>query len=116
MFSALLFSNFSEVVLGEHTTDKDPDCQQKKGPGQSGKCFPKKITRTVEKVIKHEDYKSVFGEPVNDIALIRLSEPVPLYSEDPTSSGAEPVCLPWASDLAANRIQARIVLTHFTFT
>ena len=55
----------------------------------------------------------MFGEPINDIALIRLSEPVPLYSENPTLSGAEPVCLPWASDLAANRIQARIVLTNF---
>ena len=58
----------------------------------------------------------MFGEPINDIALIRLSEPVPLYSENPTLSGVEPVCLPWASDLAANRIQARFFLNHLIFT
>merc|ERR1712004_866828 len=73
--AAHCYDNFevAEVVLGEHTTDTDPDC--KKG-GIS--CFPKKIIRKVEKTIIHEDYKTVNGEAVNDIALIRLSEPVPL--------------------------------------
>merc|ERR1719486_548887 len=48
----------SEVVLGEHTTDTDPDCSRKK-PGSSGQCFPEKITRKVEKSIIHEDYKTI---------------------------------------------------------
>ena len=34
----------------------------------------------------------------NDIALIRLNEPVPLYNEDPKKSYVKPVCLPWMED------------------
>ena len=30
----------------------------------------------------------------NDIALIRLDEPVPIFSEEPSKSFAQPVCLP----------------------
>ena len=34
----------------------------------------------------------------NDIALIRLNEPVPLHNEDPQNSYVKPVCLPWMED------------------
>ena len=92
--------------MGEHTTDTDPDCSRKK-PGSSGQCFPKKITRKVEKSIIHEDYKTINGGPINDIALLRLAEPVPFYSTDPTLSGAEPVCLPWDSEDAGDGVPGR---------
>ena len=88
------------------TTETDPDCPRKK-PGSSGQCFPKKITRKVEKSIIHEDYKTINGGPINDIALLRLAEPVPFYSTDPTLSGAEPVCLPWDSENAGDGVPGR---------
>ena len=100
----------SQVVLGEHTVGTDPDCARKKGPGGGGNCFPNVITRNVEKIIIHEDYKTEDGSPVNDIALIRLDEPVLLYSEDPTLSEASPICLPWDSEDPGRVIKARSLL------
>ena len=40
----------------------------------------------------HENYNKTYK--YNDIALIRLSEPVPLFDEDPKKSLVKPVCLP----------------------
>ena len=42
----------------------------------------------------------ILGSPTqaNDIALIRLNEPVPLYDEDPSKSFVKPICLPWKED------------------
>ena len=34
----------------------------------------------------------------NDIALLRLNESVPLFSEDPEISAVSPICLPWSRD------------------
>ena len=83
-----------EIILGEHDVGKDPDCDN---------C-PKKISRKIGQTncIVHEDFinsPEVTAETYrNDIALIRLDEPVLLYSEDPKSSGLIPVCLPWSKD------------------
>ena len=83
-----------EIILGEHDVGKDPDCDN---------C-PKKISRKIgqKNCIVHEDFinsPEVTAETYrNDIALIRLDEPVLLYSEDPKSSGLIPVCLPWSND------------------
>ena len=38
----------------------------------------------------------------NDIALIRLDEPVPIFSEEPSKSFAQPVCLPWSDYVDVN--------------
>ena len=76
---------------------EDPDCQD-------GKCFPKVIKRNITKIIYHEDYS---GGPnhKNDIALIRLESDVPLFDENPTLSGAKPVCLPWSEDSPARNLE-----------
>ena len=98
--------NFREVVLGEHDTRTDPDCP--KGSVGSSTCAPKKITRKIAEVIKHESFGGRVSAPDNDIALIRLNEPVPLYSEDPFKSAVTPVCLPWSQDNAARDIEVHI--------
>ena len=79
-----------EIVLGEHRTDTDPDCDSKIN---GGKCSPPKISRGIKEIIIHESYtKKGFK---NDIALIKLDQVVKLYSEDAGSSGVMPICLPW---------------------
>ena len=87
----------SEVAFGEHVVGEDPDCQY-------DKCFPKVIKRNVSKIIYHKDYS---GGPNhrNDIALIRLESEVPLFDENPTLSGARPVCLPWSKDSTARDLE-----------
>ena len=108
--SEKFIENCREIVLGEHTTDKDPDCPKKKGPGsKGGTCAPKKIVRKAEEIIIHEDYKTLNDGVVNDIALIRLSEPVPLFSEEPTISNVIPVCLSWNSDDPGRDLQVRVI-------
>ena len=88
----ILFDFDSEVVLGEWKVGTDPDCK----PG-AGWCAPKKITRGIAEIIKHESYH---GSPKyqNDISLIRLNESVPLFQEAPQQSYASPVCLPWTDE------------------
>ena len=98
----VLFSTSSrEVVLGEHDVRKDPDCEN---------C-PRKITRKIGKnnCLVHEGFinsPEVTGETYrNDIALIRLDEPVLLHSDDPKSSGLIPVCLPWSEDQPSRNLE-----------
>ena len=76
------FSFFREIILGEHHVFKDPDCP---------KC-PSNITRYAAEFHVHENYDKKYK--YNDIALIRLSEPIPLFDEDPRKSLVKPVCLP----------------------
>ena len=54
---------YSEVVLGEHRVDTDPDCSG------DGKCSPPKITRGIKEIITHEGYDSESNFK-HDIALI----------------------------------------------
>ena len=91
-FKLILFDFDSEVVLGEWKVGTDPDCK----PG-AGWCAPKKITRGIAEIIKHESYH---GPPKyqNDISLIRLNESVPLFQDVPQQSYASPVCLPWTDE------------------
>ena len=78
-------------MLGEHDTRTNPDCPDGPGP-----CFPKKITIKVAEIIKHNSYGGQAPNVTNDIALIRLSEPVPLSKDNPTKSSVAPICLPWS--------------------
>ena len=85
-------------MLGEHKIHNNPDCPDGKGAA----ACSYNVTRTIDKVIIHEDYDASSVDSYNDIALIRLNEPVHLYDDedlDPEmkKSGAKPVCLPWPS-------------------
>ena len=95
-------SVFREIVFGEHTVGTDPDCIN------GGLCSAKKITRKPDQIIIHEDYL-YYGSTdgfynLNDIALIRLNESVPLYSEDPEKSSVIPICLPWDENSSARNL------------
>lgn len=81
--------NIVEVVLGEHTLGTDPDCEL-------ANCAPKIIKRKVAKSISHEDWNA--GTVENDIALLRLDQPVPLFDENPDVSHIKPICLPWSEE------------------
>ena len=74
-------------MLGEHTLGTDPDCED----GQTTCNYPKIIKRKVTKQIIHEDWNAANVE--NDIALLRLDTPVPLFDEG--GAAVSPVCLPW---------------------
>ena len=87
---------FSEIVLGEHQISTNPDCS-------NGNCNARVISRKVGKIIKHENYDP--AKIKNDIALIRLDRPVPLYNENPKKSAAMPICLPWDENLSARYLQ-----------
>ena len=104
---------FREIRLGEHKISKDPDCPAKASHFRRGKndCFAKVIKRKVDKVIKHENYDAT--KVKNDIALIRLAEPVPLFKDDPTASPAMPICLPWDDDLVARDLFEGNNLHHY---
>ena len=76
-----IYELYREVVLGELRIDTDPDCTNN---GRS--CAPRKITREIktdDQIIVHENYQPGSQTQANDIALIRLNEPVPLYDDDP---------------------------------
>ena len=103
-------------MLGEHKISSDPDCPnpRKRGVFRNGKnknCFAKVIRRRVDKIINHENYDPT--KIKNDIALIRLAEPVPLFKDDPKGSPAMPICLPWDDDLVARDLFEGINLHHY---
>ena len=79
------FCVFREVVLGELNVKTDPDCKLNDGT----KCAPRKITRKItskDQIILHENYISGIDILKNDIALIKLNEPVTLNDENATIS------------------------------
>ena len=86
----VLFLFFREVRLGEWDVATDPDCL---GSG----CAPNVITRTDTdfKIIRHQSYD--YSDRSNDIGLLRMNEPIPLFYEDSSISRIVPVCLPWKS-------------------
>ena len=95
--------NCREIILGEHDVRQDPDpkgCET----NPKKKCFPKRIVRGVAKIIKHEGYGGRVPKLKNDIALIRLDEPVPLFRENQAESSVIPVCIPWGEDDPGNYI------------
>ena len=79
-------------MLGEHDTRKKSDCTE----DLTRPCTPTRIVRNIAEVIKHENYTGG-SAPQNDIALIRLDKPVPLFTEDPSKSSISPICLPWSN-------------------
>ena len=83
--------------MGEYNIRTDPDCNKQGG------CSAPKITRKItskDQIIVHENYTASEAENtlINDIALIRLNEPVMLNSESPATSSVMPICLPWNKD------------------
>ena len=79
---------YSVVVVGEHNLTKDPDQLR----------VAKKKTIGIEKIIVHEDYSKTLyrGAGPNDIALIRVKTPIPLFqNRNKALSNVIPVCLPW---------------------
>jgi hypothetical protein len=80
-------------LLGEHTVGPNPDCIVT--PNGKKSCVAPIFKRGIDKVIIHEQYdpKSV-GGPF-DIALIRVTEMIPLVTDDAAKSSVSPVCLPW---------------------
>ena len=101
-----LYLIFSEIVLGEHQISTNPDCR-------NGNCNARVISRKVDKIIKHENYDP--KKIKNDIALIRLDRPVPLYNENPKESAAMPICLPWDENLTARSLQEGKYLGNLFF-
>ena len=101
-----------EIVFGEHTVGTDPYCIE------GGLGSAKKITRKPDQIIiQHEDYL-YHGTTdgfynLNDIALIRLNEPVPLYSEDPEKSFVIPICLPCQENNSARNLndETNVIMT-----
>ena len=83
---------FSEIVLGETIVGEDPDCWSS---GSPRKCLTGIIKRYISKIIVHEDYIGYKNNFQNDIALIRVDRPIPLFSEDSSLSSIIPICLPW---------------------
>ena len=83
--------------MGEYNIRTDPDCNKQGG------CSAPKITRKItskDQIIVHENYTASEADStlINDIALIRLNEPVMLNSESPATSSVMPICLPWNKD------------------
>ena len=62
--------DFSEVELGEHDIEADPDCKN------CAKRITMKITDPKKQIITHKGFDQS-GQ--NDIALIRFNEPIPLF-------------------------------------
>ena len=80
-------------MFGEHTLGKEMDCVTSTDK-QETVCTTTVIKRQVDKIIIHEDFNQDISNG-NDIALIRLADPIPLHSENSTLSSVMPICLPW---------------------
>lgn len=68
-----MFSRIS-VRLGEHSINEVEDCQL--SPTGQRQCAPPVKDIIIEERIKHKEYSR--DDAINDIALLRLSESVPL--------------------------------------
>ena len=76
------------VILGEHKLGRKRD--------QTGAAERTEIG--IEEIIIHKDYRKTFknGAGPNDIALIRVKEPIPFYNiQNKRLSNVIPICLPW---------------------
>ena len=91
----IVINFFSVVILGEHSLRQDPDPIIK-----NKRIFAAKRTVIgIEEIILHEDYNKTLlgGAGPNDIALIRVKEPIPFYNlRNPKESNTVPICLPWS--------------------
>ena len=84
-----MLKNFSVVIFGEHDLRQDPERPH----------FAKRTIIGIEEIKLHEDYSKTFlaGAGPNDIALIRVKEPIPFFNlSNPKESNTMPICLPWS--------------------
>ena len=66
--------------------------------------------RKPAEIIVHENYDQNVTTSLNDLALIRVDEMMPLYSENSTISNVMPVCLPWKSNDPGRQLGQNLVL------
>ncbi|CAG9789268.1 unnamed protein product [Diatraea saccharalis] len=88
---------FKGVVLGEYDVRKDPDCERIE---EQQFCAPSVRNVSVETVVAHKGYSP--QTLVDDIALLRLSEPADFNLES-----MSPVCLPFTSKLQTEDLVGR---------
>uniref|UniRef100_A0A1L8DQA5 CLIP domain-containing serine protease n=1 Tax=Nyssomyia neivai TaxID=330878 RepID=A0A1L8DQA5_9DIPT len=84
------------VRVGEYDTSKDHDCI-------GGECLPKVQDILVEETILHPEYNS--RKHKNDIALLRLKEPVQL------NEFIQPICLPFSEQFKTNTFDGKRLYT-----
>ncbi|XP_055630686.1 serine protease easter-like [Toxorhynchites rutilus septentrionalis] len=82
--------NLAEVRLGEWDTSTTVDCE---GLGVDADCSPDPIDIPIERKIPHPSYNPQSREQYNDIALLRLEQPV-AYTDF-----IKPICLPNTAEL-----------------
>ena len=87
---------FRKIVLGEHALGTDPDCMSFQG--RIIGCTNPIINRKVAEVFLHPNYNVSVTTSPHDIALIRVDEMIPLYTEENSKSSVLPICLPWNSE------------------
>ena len=106
----IVINFFSVVILGEHSLRQDPDPIIK-----NKRIFAAKRTVIgIEEIILHEDYNKTLlgGAGPNDIALIRVKEPIPFYnSSNVKESNVKPICLPWNINDPGREIHDGIILS-----
>ena len=93
----IVINFFSVVILGEHDLRKDPDNSN----------AAKRTVIEIEEITLHEDYSKFQqgGAGPNDIALIRVKQPIPFYDpKNPKESNVKPICLPWNFNDPGRRI------------
>ena len=99
-----IFYHCREIILGDHKVGENPDCEAVGLRGHKLHCVAPTIKKNIAKSIIHEKYSSDQKTSPYDVALIRLDEPVPLYTEDPRLSSILPICLPWSLDNLARNL------------
>merc|ERR1712223_198798 len=88
---------FRVVILGEHDLRKDPEFSS----------VAKRAIIEIEDIIVHENYSKILngGASPNDIALIRVKDPITFYNaRNRKESNVKPICLPWNVNDPGRRI------------
>ena len=80
----------------------------------NGKCFAPIYKRKPAEIIAHENFDQ--KRRLNDLALIRVDEIMPLYDENSAISNVVPVCLPWKSNDPGRQLgQKHMLFPAFKF-
>ena len=99
-----IFYHFRVIVLGDHKVGENPDCEALSRRSHKLHCVAPRIKKKIAKTIIHEKHNSDQKTSPFDIALIRVDEPIPLYTEGPHLSSILPICLPWSLDSLARNL------------
>lgn len=86
----------TSVRLGEYNTDTERDCV--KDTETTLICSDDPISVGVEEQMAHEQYRPLSRDQRNDIALLRLSQDVPV------TKFIKPICLPATSSVGNNKL------------